>query len=227
MAEYRSGHSLAGCQLLMQNAELTDAQDPGAVTELLSGAFYEPFGRSTSHQLWSSAMVITPLLRGLFGIDVDALRHRVTVTPHLPATWNGADVSRVFVGQSVVNLHYGRVGGAMQVNLEVVSGPPVSLQNGKQSVSIPLPEVEVAMPHALPPRGSRTAEIKVLNENHQNRSFTLEVEAPGGSQWVLDVRLNGPPRKLTVDGAEVVEGQLHVHFPTATGYTTKRITLSW
>ncbi len=72
LAEYRGGQPLAGYQMLMENANLTRAQDLGAVTELLSGDYFVPFGRSTSHQLWSSAMVITPTLRGLFGIDIDA-----------------------------------------------------------------------------------------------------------------------------------------------------------
>ena len=72
VAQYRAGHPLSGYAHLMQNADLTTMQDLGAVTELLSGAFFQPFGRSTSHQLWSSAMVVIPALRGLFGIDVDA-----------------------------------------------------------------------------------------------------------------------------------------------------------
>ncbi|MGB6690254.1 MAG: amylo-alpha-1,6-glucosidase [Terracidiphilus sp.] len=92
MAEYRGGQPLAGYQLLMENANLTQAQDLGAVTELLSGDFYVPFGRSTSHQLWSSAMVITPILRGMFGILIDAQKKTITVNPRLPAGWNQAEV---------------------------------------------------------------------------------------------------------------------------------------
>ena len=45
------------------------------MTELLSGELYQPLGRSSSHQIWSSAMVVTPALRGLFGLDWDALHH--------------------------------------------------------------------------------------------------------------------------------------------------------
>jgi hypothetical protein len=60
------------------------------VTELLSGDFFVPFGRSTSHQMWSSAMVITPAVRGLFGLSFDAEHKSVIVDPHLPATWQGA-----------------------------------------------------------------------------------------------------------------------------------------
>ena len=90
LAEYRGNQPLAGYQMLMENANLTRAQDLGAHTELLSGDFFVPFGRSTTHQLWSSAMVITPTLRGLFGIDIDAQSKTITVNPHLPASWDHA-----------------------------------------------------------------------------------------------------------------------------------------
>jgi hypothetical protein len=92
LAEYRGGQPLAGYQMLMENANLTRFEDLGADTELLSGDFYVPFGRSTSHQLWSSAMVITPTLRGLFGISIDAQAKTITVNPHLPGTWDYAAV---------------------------------------------------------------------------------------------------------------------------------------
>jgi len=100
MAEYRGGQPLAGFQLLMENANLTRAQDLGAVTELLSGDFYVPFGRSTSHQLWSSAMVITPILRSLFGISIDAGKKTITVNPRLPAGWDRAAVNNLPLGGS-------------------------------------------------------------------------------------------------------------------------------
>jgi CheY-like chemotaxis protein len=85
LSEYRNGHALSGYSHLMQNADLTWAQDLGAVTELLSGEYFRWFGRSTSHQLWSSAMVVTPTLRGMLGLECSAAEHRLSVTPQLPA----------------------------------------------------------------------------------------------------------------------------------------------
>ncbi len=95
VSEYRNGRTLSGYAHLMQNADLTWAQDPGAVTELLSGQFFAPLGRSTSHQLWSSAMVISPVLRGLFGLEWDAAGNKLTVTPSLPADWDRATLRHV------------------------------------------------------------------------------------------------------------------------------------
>ena len=118
MAEYRGGQPLAGYQLLMENVNLTKAQDLGSVTELLSGDFFVPFGRSTSHQLWSSAMVITPVLRGLFGISIDAQTKTITVNPHLPAGWNHAEVQHLSLPgvAAPADLYFDRHGSHIDVS---------------------------------------------------------------------------------------------------------------
>jgi hypothetical protein len=231
LAEYRAGRPLAGYQTAMQNADLTTAQDIGAVTELLSGAFFEPFGRSTSHQLWSSAMVVIPVMRGIFGISVDALNHAVKVEPHLPASWPSADVMRLKVGASVVNLHYRREGTAMTVSLEDVSGPAVHFDGNADSFRVPLPAFEVSIPHGLPLRGARTAQIKVIDEAATPHSLHLEIEGVAGSETTLLLRRNGPatlkPVVNTDGGATLTGDELHIHFPAGQGYITRAVTLSW
>jgi hypothetical protein len=103
--------------MLMENANLTRAQDLGADTELLSGDFFVPFGRSTSHQLWSSAMVITPTLRGLFGIDIDAQTKTITVNPHLPAGWDVASVRNLQLPGGSASLVFRRTNGGLETQL--------------------------------------------------------------------------------------------------------------
>ncbi len=108
--------------MLMENANLTRAQDLGAVTELLSGDFYVPMGRSTSHQLWSSAMVITPTLRGLFGLDIDAPTKTITVNPHLPAGWNSAKVMDLQLPGEETALYFYRRGDHLEVYMSPTQG---------------------------------------------------------------------------------------------------------
>ena len=93
---YQYGRAHVGYQALMANALLTRANALGYVTELLSGDFQAPFGRSSHHQIWSEAMIVSPLVRGLLGIsttrDTDGVP-RLTVGPQLPADWNDVRVS--------------------------------------------------------------------------------------------------------------------------------------
>jgi glycogen debranching enzyme len=227
LAEYRTGHPLAGYQATMQNADLTTAQDLGAVTELLSGAFFEPFGRSTSHQLWSSAMVVTPVLRGLFGISLDALHHTVEVSPHLPASWPSADVLRLKVGDSVVNLHYKREAGEMLVSIENISGTVIHFDNAKTSLRVPLPAFEISIPHGLPVRGARTSQIKVIEETTTAHSLHLEIEGMVNSDTTLALHRNGTAILKLSEGATLAGDELHIHFPAGTGYVTQPITLNW
>ena len=124
VSEYRNGRSLSGYAHLMQNADLTWAQDPGAVTELLSGQYFAPLGRSTSHQLWSSAMVVSPVLRGLFGLEWDAAGNKLMLTPSLPAEWDHATLRHVPLGGGTVDVDIRRSGTMLLVK---TTGSPVVL----------------------------------------------------------------------------------------------------
>jgi len=245
VAEYRAGRPLAGYVHLMQNADLTTAQDLGAVTELLSGAFFQPFGRSTSHQLWSSAMVITPALRGLFGVDVDGLSTSIHLDPHLPADWDHAEVERLHVGTSVCSLEYRRETRGLVVKLNTLSGPAVRLASTMKdsrasadgsSIMFALPAVEVAVPHGLPLPGARTSQMKVLSEVSEAHSLKLELEAEAGTVVELIVRRNTTKLNLHVEGGTIADAaasrgvgleKLVVKFPLGTGYQKDVVTLSW
>jgi glycogen debranching enzyme len=242
VAEYRTGHALSGYAHLMQTADQTTNQDLGAVTELLSGAYFQPFGRSTSHQLWSSSMVITPAMRGLFGIDANALTKTIRLDPHLPADWSEAEVRHLHVGNSIVDLTYRREGQQMSVQLKQVSGEAIRLASGKATVSVTnngqaatfqLPVVEVSLPHKLPLPGARTAQPKVLAQTTDAHSMKLELEAKAGSTVTLKLRKNAATPNLTAEGATIAPpnarglGQLVVTFPEGSGYQKKSATLRW
>ncbi|SEF70779.1 hypothetical protein SAMN05421819_0893 [Bryocella elongata] len=229
MAEYRAGHSLAGRQMLMQNVDLTWAQDPGAVTELLSGDFFEPFGRSTSHQLWSSAMVVTPILRGMFGITLDASSHSIMVKPRLPASWMGAAVRSLHLGDSVADIVYRREGTTMVVSVKPVSGPVVRIAGAdmRGELRVPLPAVTFELPHGLPLRGARTAQPKVLSEQYSDHRYDVEFEGLAGTEMTLRIVRNDPGVKLSVDGAALDGDTLTVRFPAGGGYVSRKVSLRW
>jgi len=67
------------------------------VTEVLSGDYYQPLSTASPHQIWSAAMVISPVLRGMLGLQVDATTHTVVMSPHVPADWNHFSLTDVRV----------------------------------------------------------------------------------------------------------------------------------
>jgi glycogen debranching enzyme len=240
MAEYRDGKSLAGYASLMQNLNLTWAQDLGAVTELLSGAYFQPLGRSSSHQLWSSAMVIAPLVRGLFGLQWDAGSKTLSVKPQLPADWDHATLRNVQVGELDVVLEMDRVNGELRVQaltktpqvLCLLATPlrrkPCSAPASKiHSVTLPLPSVEIAIPAQLPEPGSRTAQLKAIDQKQSGHSAVFTFEGQAGAAYTLPLRLNRP--EISVEGAEISGNKIHLQFPVQNtfGYVTKTITFTW
>ncbi|HEX6880536.1 MAG TPA: glycogen debranching protein [Terriglobales bacterium] len=242
LAEYRTDRPLAGYAQLMSNVQLTYLDDPGAITELLSGDLYAPLGRSSSHQLWSSAMVVSPAIRGLFGFEVDALHHRVRLNPHLPATWDRATLHHVPYGNSRLEVTYERRGGELEVQFKsstpqvlcVDTQPAFNDSECKEPAStthagrIKLPPVEVEVPEQTSERGNRTRGFKVVEETYGAREFSLKLEGIGGSRLQLPLRVNGVRlASVRVEGAKAEGDHLVVTFRQATGYTTQQVTLRW
>ncbi len=225
LAEYRAGRPLAGYASMMQNLNLTWSQDPGSVTELLSGRFYQALGRSSSHQMWSSAMIISPLLRGVFGLDWDALAKKLRVTPHLPADWDRATLRHVRVGTASVDVEYRRT----EKGWTISSGPGACLSSGSgscgQVITVPVPPVEVAIPAVLPPQGNETQQLKVLDERTTSRDATFVFAGWAGSVYDLPVRLNDSQPK--VNGGELRGNNLHLEFPPGVGYREHTVTFVW
>jgi hypothetical protein len=118
VAGYRYHRDHYGYENLMANAQLARTGSPGRTTEVLSGDFYTQLSTSTPHQIWSSAMVISPILRGMMGLEVNALNGTVTFAPHVPAGWNEFSIKKVKVGSAQIDLMYHVVGD--NITLDVV-----------------------------------------------------------------------------------------------------------
>jgi glycogen debranching enzyme len=230
LAEYRAGRPAAGYAHLMQNANQTFAQDLGAVTELLSGDFYQPFGRSSSHQLWSSAMVLTPALRGLFGLEADALHHVIRLHPQLPPEWNSATLKHVAVGDALFDVAFQRVGGKLRVEASSPAAQVLCIDAGNgcspsqatvHRIDLDLPLFEIALEQDLPPPGGRTAFPKILSQS----SDGFDIEGIGGSTAQVSVRFARPP--IRIQGAALKDGKLAVRFPDGEGYRRTSVHFSW
>ncbi len=121
VAAYRYGRPHIGYQALMANALLTYANALGCVTELLSGEFNAPFGRSSHHQVWSEAMVVAPTLRGLLGIEVSGGGNVLSFAPQLPSDWDHVTVSNVAAAGARYDLTLERVPGAERIAREKIT----------------------------------------------------------------------------------------------------------
>ena len=117
VAEYRYHQEFPAYENLRANALLALDGSLGHVTEVLSGDYYQPLATSSPHQIWSAAMVVSPLLKGMFGLEKDATKKLLTFVPHVPADWTNFKISNVRIGDSVVSLTYQKT--LSEIRLEV------------------------------------------------------------------------------------------------------------
>ncbi len=118
VGEYRYHQAFPAYANLRANALLALDGSLGHVAEVLSGDYYQPLSTNSPHQIWSAAMVVSPMLRGLFGIETDATKHTLTFAPHVPADWRSFSVDDLRVGTVAVSISYRKTPGTISVEVK-------------------------------------------------------------------------------------------------------------
>jgi glycogen debranching enzyme len=122
VAEYRYHQTFPAYANLRANALMALDGSLGHVTEVLSGDYYQPLATSSPHQMWSAAMVVSPILRGMLGLETDAIHHRVKLAPHVPADWTHFSLGNVRVGNNILAVKYTKTNEGIMLEAGVTSG---------------------------------------------------------------------------------------------------------
>ncbi len=171
---YQYGRPHIGYQALSANAALTFPDALGYITELLSGDFYKSFGRSSHHQVWSEAMVVSPIMRGMLGMDVSDGGRALRIAPQLPADWNYLNVRGIAAGERRYDFNLRRAQGSMTINLTSQASSSNANQNRDarstaQSTST-LPQIVIAPAFPL------DASIRAVTINNRPAKFGITRE---------------------------------------------------
>jgi glycogen debranching enzyme len=185
VAEYRYHRPFSAYENLRANALLTFAGAPGHVTEVLSGDANQGLATATPHQTWSSAMVIAPLLLGMFDLRVDALDRRISLSPQLPANWDHAALRNIRLGEATVNLRIEQKPGLVRLRV-----------TDNASSSAVLDYAPAFSPHA-----------RILRVTLNGHPLPYTVSTSGHEQQVhLQVPLNGRDQVVEV----LTQGDLQI-----------------
>src|SRR5437660_1285964 len=163
VAEYRYHQTFPAYANLRANALLGLDGSLGHVTEVLSGDYYQPLSTSSPHQIWSAAMVVSPLLRGMFGLHADAAKRTLTFAPHVPADWTAFSIRGIAVGTDTLDLSYKKTADA--ITLEIGrKGPAECTMDFEPAVSL---------------------RAEILGAELNGRAVPFKVEASGSDQHEL------------------------------------------
>jgi glycogen debranching enzyme len=136
VGEYRYHRPQPAYANLRANALLALDGSLGHVTEVLSGDYYQPLSTSSPHQIWSAAMVVSPLLRGMFGLSTDAKAATLTFAPHLPADWNSLGIDNLRVGENKLQLHFTKTAEGILLEAGRTAGTGESIIEFQPSISL-------------------------------------------------------------------------------------------
>ena len=151
--QYRYRRPWAGFHLMDAVKQMTFDWALGRHPELLSGSFYQPLDQTVPHQFFATSMLVTPLLRGVFGWQPDAPRERARLAPQLPPDWPAAAIRGLRAGSTVldVEIHqsWNSAGGEQRatirwlgprLDLDFVPGVPAGARNPSITVDgVPAP----------------------------------------------------------------------------------------
>ncbi|HLF14390.1 MAG TPA: GH116 family glycosyl hydrolase [Bacteroidota bacterium] len=124
-AQFRYGYGLSAHPVL--RGVLRHAFDNGAglVPEVFSGEMNQKLGEAYHHQGFSTTGYILPMLRGLAGLEVNALNGTVTLSPRFPANWEKVELANVAIGSRRYDFTVTRSEGSYSVAVTSAGTEPV------------------------------------------------------------------------------------------------------
>ncbi len=128
LAQYTYHNAAAGLFALRAIARTGFDHALGRNPEVLSGRLYKPLDTAVPQQFFATSMVLTPLIRGLLGIDVDAPNRRISIAPHLPPGWDSVAVDNVPLGDERISFVVRRSRADITLSLRRTNGSAAPLR---------------------------------------------------------------------------------------------------
>ncbi|MCX6150923.1 MAG: GH116 family glycosyl hydrolase [Ignavibacteriales bacterium] len=148
-ALYKYNYNLAGFANLQSTLQHQSNYGIGVIPEVFSGDMNQKLGEAYHDQGFSTSGFMVPFLRGLTGLEVDALNMKVIFKPQLPANWDSLIINNIKVRDENLNLKFFKSSteirllinkkGDSKINFEFT---PV-LQTGAQIINVQLNDKQI------------------------------------------------------------------------------------
>lgn len=161
-AQFRHHFPYAGYQLLRSTIGHVFDHALGEVPEVFSGSLNEKLAEGYHHQGFSTTGYMLPLVRGYLGVEVDALKKIVTISPAIAGGWDTLTISKLRVGSAKSEFKLWRSGNSISISVDSVQGETFRLSF-----------------HPEPPLGGEVRQFESsLNASHRNSVKTDAQDIP-------------------------------------------------
>ncbi len=116
-ALYKHHMPLNAYPLLLSTVNHTFDNALGCVTEVFSGIRNVWPQEAVPQQGFSAAGAVLPLIRGLLGLEADALMRTFTFAPHFPGNWDQVEIKNYKVGEAAFSFSYKKEENKITLNI--------------------------------------------------------------------------------------------------------------
>lgn len=127
-AQFHTHFNLQGLETVRKTAQHAFDYGLGIVPEVFSGDINTKLGEAYHDQGFSVSGYIFPMVRGLIGLEVDAITNKIIFSPKIPADWKFLKVHNVNVGGTIVNLDLINENGRMELSAKKISGRNIQIE---------------------------------------------------------------------------------------------------
>lgn len=202
-AQFRHGFGLPGFQILEANIAHVTSDGLGVVAEVFSGELNQKLGEAYHHQGFSTTGYMLPLVRGMLGLEVNAISGSVRFTPRIPPDWDLVTVRNIRVGSALCDAEIRRDAHGTTVKLLPRKGA-VTLETGDATGASPtLPTPSVFLPQHIAAPGATNTSLRIISmhEDFGGRTLHVVVEGLPGATYTLGVLR--PGLVTSVSGAQL------------------------
>ena len=206
-AQFATHFNLQGYQTVRNTAQHSFDYGLGILPEVFSGDINTKLGEAYHNQGFSVSGYVFPMVRGLIGLDVDALNNRLSFAPKLPADWKYLKVNNAKVGSSSVDFDLKIDKTGMELLVKKVGGKNIQIEF--------LPELPLGTEIISAKVNQNTVAPKMIHHTQSEQlSITLDLE--NESKVVLEYKPvvaiylleNATPIGAVNEGIKIVSQEL-------------------
>lgn len=207
-AQFVTHFNLQGYQTVRNTAQHSFDYGLGILPEVFSGDINTKLGEAYHNQGFSVSGYIFPMVRGLIGLDVDALNNKISFAPKLPADWKYLKVNKAKIGSLSVDFDLKIDKTGMELLVKKVGGKNIQIEF--------LPELPLGTEIISAKVNQNTVAPKIIhNSQSEQLSITLDIESE--SKVVLEYKPtvaiylleNATPIGATNEGIKIVSQELN------------------
>jgi len=227
-AQFKHHYALSGYQILEANIKHVCDHALGVVPEVFSGELNEKLGEAYHHQGFSTTGYMLPLVRGLLGLEINALSNFINLKPALLSRWESIELKNIRVNQSSSDMILYHDDSSSSLSIRMKEGIPfkinfqpitlankelknVLLQSTEQVAKVEYPQIStIDFPMSFNEIGSKNYGFRIISSKVENSQIRYHLEGVNGKTLIC--RIINPSMVLTVDGARIEGDKLIITF---------------